>query len=82
MDDKRLAIENARRSAKRQPPLKSWREAENTDAAADDADDTPDNNDKDKPEEEAFVLESGRILLDSVAQPAPDLKVAKEASLH
>ena len=82
MDDKRLAIENARRSAKGQPPLKSWREAENTDAAADDADDTPDNNDKDKPEEEAFVLESGRILLDSVAQPAPDLKVAKEASLH
>ncbi len=60
LDDKRLGMENRRRSAKGQAPLKTWREAE---AAEEKEDENPDPN-KEKPEDEAFVLEAGNILLD------------------
>ncbi|HEX6591264.1 MAG TPA: carboxy terminal-processing peptidase, partial [Moraxellaceae bacterium] len=62
IDDKRLAMENRRRAAKGQALLKTWREAE--DKAEEEAD-NPDPN-KEKPEDEAFAMEAGRILLDSL----------------
>ncbi|MGB4343486.1 MAG: carboxy terminal-processing peptidase [Moraxellaceae bacterium] len=63
LDEKRLAMENRRRAAKGQEPLKSWREAEQAEEeeGADAVDPA-----KDKPEDEAFALEAGRILIDSL----------------
>jgi carboxyl-terminal processing protease len=82
LDEKRLAIENARRKEKGQELLKTWREAE---AAADpdgnpDTVDAPDPNAKEKPEDEAFVREAGQVLLDAAS--APEVKVARSASLR
>ncbi|MDQ8036051.1 MAG: hypothetical protein REI12_01425, partial [Pedobacter sp.] len=64
LDDKRLAMENRRRAAKGQEPLKTWREVE--DKADADADEAAADPNKDKPEDEAFAMEAGRILLDSL----------------
>lgn len=81
LDEKRLAIENARRQEKGQELLKTWREAE----AANDADGNPDTVDapdpgaKEKPEDEAYVREAGQVLLDAVL--APPLKVVRSTSL-
>ena len=63
LDEKRLAMENRRRAAKGQEPLKNWREAEQAEEeeGADAVDPA-----KDKPEDEAFALEAGRILIDSL----------------
>lgn len=77
LDLKRLDIENRRREAKGQQPLKNWKEAE----IAEEADlENPDPN-KDKPEDEAFLVESGHILADilrlsskSDAAPPPGLQ--------
>jgi carboxyl-terminal processing protease len=63
LDDKRLAMENRRRAAKGQEPLKNWREAEQAEEAEAE---TPDDPAKEKPEDEAFALEAGRILIDSL----------------
>jgi carboxyl-terminal processing protease len=63
LDEKRLAMENRRRAAKGQAPVKTWREVE--DKADADAEAGPDP-DKEKPEDEAFALEAGRVLLDSI----------------
>jgi carboxyl-terminal processing protease len=62
LDEKLLAMENRRRSAKGEPLLKNWKEAE--DKAEQDAAEADPN--KEKPEEEAFALEAGRILIDSM----------------
>lgn len=81
LDEKRLAIENARRQEKGQELLKTWREAE----AANDADGNPDTVEapdpgaKEKPEDEAYVREAGQVLLDAVL--APPLKVVRSTSL-
>lgn len=63
LDEKRLAMENRRRAAKGQEPLKNWREAEQ---AEEEEGETPADPAKEKPEEEAFALEAGRILIDSL----------------
>ena len=66
LDEKRLAIENHRRAAKGQALLKTWREAEDkADAEVDEAAADPG---KTKPEDEAFAMEAGRVLMDSVGQ--------------
>lgn len=62
LDEKRLALENQRRIAKGQSPLKTWREAE--DQAEAEAD-NPDPN-KERPEDVAFEMETARILIDSL----------------
>jgi carboxyl-terminal processing protease len=63
LDNKRLAMENRRRTAKGQTPLTNWREAEQREEAEAE---TPDDPSKEKPEDEAFALEAGRILIDSL----------------
>lgn len=63
-DEKRLALENRRRSAKGETLLKSWADAE--DEAEAEAELPADPN-KEKPEDSAFVLEAANILVDSVA---------------
>ncbi len=65
LDEKRLAMENRRRTAKGQEPLKNWREAEQ---AEEEEQDTPPPEDpaKEKPEDEAFAMEAARILVDSL----------------
>ncbi|MFP5430028.1 MAG: carboxy terminal-processing peptidase [Gammaproteobacteria bacterium] len=65
LDDKRLAMENRRRTAKGQEPLKNWREAEQ---AVEEEQDSPPPEDpaKEKPEDEAFAMEAARILVDSL----------------
>jgi carboxyl-terminal processing protease len=69
LDDKRLAMENRRRAAKGQPPLKTWREADaDPDAGNADSDDA--DPEKEKPEDDAFLQEAGNILIDSLAPPA------------
>jgi len=65
LDEKRLATENRRRTAKGQTLLKNWREAE--DKAEADIDDAAANPGKEKPEDEAFIQEAGRILIDSLS---------------
>ncbi len=64
LDDKRLAMENRRRAAKGQELLKTWREAE--DKADAETDEVAADSGKEKPEDEAFATEAGRILLDSL----------------
>ncbi|HEX4937109.1 MAG TPA: carboxy terminal-processing peptidase, partial [Candidatus Kapabacteria bacterium] len=63
LDEKRLAMENRRRAAKGQEPLKNWREAEQ---AEEEEQETPADPNEEKPEDEAFALEAGRILVDSL----------------
>lgn len=63
LDEKRLAMENRRRTAKGQEPLKNWHEAEQEEEAEAE---TPNDPGKEKPEDEAFALEAGRILIDSL----------------
>lgn len=63
LDEQRLAMENRRRVAKGQEPLKNWREAEQEEEAEAE---TPQDPAKEKPEDEAFALEAGRILIDSL----------------
>lgn len=63
LDEKRLAMENRRRVAKGQEPLKDWHEAEQ--AEEDEANESPDPS-REKPEDEAFAMEAGRILIDSL----------------
>jgi carboxyl-terminal processing protease len=63
LDEKRLAMENRRRAAKGQEPLKSWRDAEQEEEKEAESPEVPT---KDKPEDEAFALEAGRILIDSL----------------
>lgn len=63
LDEKRLAMENRRRAAKGQEPLKNWREAEQ---AEEEELETPEDPAKEKPEDEAFAMEAGRILVDSL----------------
>jgi carboxyl-terminal processing protease len=67
MDDKRLAMENRRRAAKGQEPLKNWREAE----AAQDKDSADVDPSKEKPEDQAYVVEAANILLDSMISEPP-----------
>lgn len=64
LDEKRLAMENRRRTAKGQPLLKSWQEAE--DQAEKEAAEADPN--QEKPEDEAFAQEAARILVDSLGQ--------------
>lgn len=64
LDDKRLAMENRRRAAKGETLLKNWREAEAK--AEEEEKDAPDPS-QEKPEDEAFALEAGRILIDSMS---------------
>jgi carboxyl-terminal processing protease len=64
LDAKRLAIENTRRVAKGQEPLKTWREVEAANEEDKD-DELADPSKKDKPEDEAFVKEAAEILLDA-----------------
>jgi len=62
LDEKRLAMENRRRAAKGEALLKTWREAEEkAEAEALEAVDPS----HEKPEDQAFALEAGRILIDS-----------------
>ena len=80
LDQKRLAVENARRQEKGQELLKTWREAE---AAADpdgnpDTVEAPDPTAKEKPEDEAYIREAGQVLLDAIL--APPLKMVQPAS--
>lgn len=63
LDEKRLAMENRRRAAKGQEPLKNWREAEQ---AEEEELETPEDPAKEKPEDEAFAMEASRILVDSL----------------
>ena len=56
-------MENRRRAAKGQEPLKSWRDAEQEEEKEAESPEVPT---KDKPEDEAFALEAGRILIDSL----------------
>ncbi|WP_213880011.1 carboxy terminal-processing peptidase [Pseudomonas sp. dw_358] len=64
IEAKQLAIENAKRKAKGQEPLKEMKK-EDEDAMAEP--------DKTKPEDDAYLAETGRILLDYLKQnPAAD----------
>ncbi len=63
LEARRLALENRRRVAKGQPPLANWREAEQ--AQEEESEEAPDPN-KEKPEDEAFLIEAGQILADSL----------------
>jgi carboxyl-terminal processing protease len=76
LDDKRLAIENTRRVAKGQEPLKTWREVEAANEEDKD-DELADPSKKDKPEDEAFVKEAAEILLDAFTTQSADETVAK-----
>ncbi len=63
LDERRLAMENRRRAAKGETPLKNWAEAE--EKAEAEAEEAPDPN-KEKPEDSAFAMEAARILVDSM----------------
>lgn len=63
LDERRLAMENRRRAAKGETPLKNWTEAE--EKAEAEAEEAPDPN-KEKPEDSAFAMEAARILVDSM----------------
>ena len=65
LDDKRLAMENRRRTAKGQEVLKNWREAEQAEEEEQDSP-LPEDPAKEKPEDEAFAMEAARILVDSL----------------
>lgn len=80
MDDKRLAMENKRRAAKGQELLKSWREAEASEDKEKEKDAQDGEPSKDKPEDEAFVIESSRILLDSALPEVPATPAAADKS--
>lgn len=61
LDERRLSIENRRRVAKKQAPLKTWEEAEKQLEAQ-----NPDNDPNfERPEEQALLREAAEILLDS-----------------
>jgi carboxyl-terminal processing protease len=64
LDEKRLAMENRRRAAKGETLLKNWREAE---AKAEEEEIEAADPNQEKPEDEAFALEAGRILIDSMS---------------
>lgn len=64
LDEKRLAMENRRRAAKGQPLLKTWKEAE--DKVEQEAQEIAEPGEE-KPEDEAFAMEAGRILIDSMS---------------
>lgn len=64
LDARRLALENSRRTLKGQPLLSNWREAEQ--AQEEESDEAPDPA-KEKPEDEAFLMEAGQILADSLS---------------
>lgn len=66
LDEKRLTMENRRRSAKGQALLKTWHEAEDEAEAA--INEAVANPNKTKPEDDAFAQEAGRVLLDSLNQ--------------
>ncbi|MFN3586496.1 MAG: carboxy terminal-processing peptidase [Moraxellaceae bacterium] len=74
LDARRLALENRRRVAKGQPPLANWREAEQ--AQEEESEEAPDPN-KEKPEDEAFLIEAGQILADSRSPGAEPLPGAR-----
>jgi carboxyl-terminal processing protease len=76
LDAKRLAIENTRRAAKGQEPLKTWREVESANDE-DKEDELADPSKKDKPEDEAFVKEAAEVLLDAFVTQSPEETVAK-----
>ncbi|MBL0229427.1 MAG: carboxy terminal-processing peptidase [Moraxellaceae bacterium] len=76
LDAKRLTIENTRRAAKGQEPLKTWREVE-AENDEDKEDELADPSKKDKPEDEAFVKEAAEVLLDAFATQSPEETVAK-----
>ncbi|GGM06023.1 tail-specific protease [Pseudomonas asuensis] len=58
LDKRQLAIENARRVAKGEEPLKELKKID------DDAIAAANNDDKTKPQDDAYLMESGQILLD------------------
>ncbi|MEO6699616.1 MAG: carboxy terminal-processing peptidase [Paraperlucidibaca sp.] len=61
MDERRLAIENRRRAAKKQALLKTWSEAEKQLEAQ-----NPDNDPNfERPEEQALLSEAAEVLIDS-----------------
>lgn len=62
LDEKRLAMENRRRSAKGETLLKNWREAEEKEEK--EGEEAADPN-QEKPEDQAFAVEAARILIDS-----------------
>lgn len=65
LDDKRLAIENRRRQAKGQAPLKTWEEVEDLFEKQ-----NPDHDPNyERPEEQALLQEAGEILLDTLSAP-------------
>ncbi|QXH48231.1 carboxy terminal-processing peptidase [Pseudomonas xanthosomatis] len=67
VEAKQLAMENIRRKAKGEEPLKELKKV--------DEDALPDEDDKTKPEDDAYLAETGRILIDYLSESA---KVAKK----
>ncbi|MDP2225885.1 MAG: carboxy terminal-processing peptidase [Moraxellaceae bacterium] len=63
LEERRLAMENRRRAAKGQALLANWDDSEQK---AEEEAEAPEEPGKEKPEDEAFVLEAGRILIDSL----------------
>ncbi|MFK3775191.1 carboxy terminal-processing peptidase [Pseudomonas sp. NPDC089406] len=67
VEAKQLAMENIRRKAKGEEPLKELKKV--------DEDALPDEDDKTKPEDDAYLAETGRILIDYLSESA---KMAKK----
>jgi len=67
VEAKQLAMENIRRKAKGEEPLKELKKV--------DEDALPEEDDKTKPEDDAYLAETGRILIDYLSEST---KMAKK----
>jgi carboxyl-terminal processing protease len=74
INEKRLTMENKRRLAKGQLPVKNWQEIEDEEEKlAEEADPK-----REKPEDNAFISEAAQILLDSVTNSTASIKIGKK----